>query len=221
VSTSAGEVGAGNVVNAAGAWSAEIGRMVDLQIPVVPRRGQMFVTQAIAPSLRRGLYAAESVVGRLDPVTLRLNNAPPRPGSEEHDRELWGRQAPNGHIHFGGKYEYVGFDKRVTRDGIGSLVRRLCVVVPPFRDLTLIRMWAGLMPVSADGVQILGGVPGLHGFYIATGHGGGGFSTGPGTGALMADLITRGATEVPLDGVTLSRFWRLPHSAGERAQDVP
>ena len=59
VSTSRGDVVAGALVIAAGAWSGAIGAMLDLDIPIVPVRGQMWATAAQAPCLFQTVSAAE------------------------------------------------------------------------------------------------------------------------------------------------------------------
>ena len=52
------------VVNAAGAWASDIGRLIDIDIPIRPKRGQIIVTQQV-PSLGEttsecGLYRCKN-----------------------------------------------------------------------------------------------------------------------------------------------------------------
>src|SRR5690606_40542306 len=61
VRTTAGDVPAGAVVNAAGPWSAEIAAMAGVQVPVAPRRGFVLVTEPLPPTVRHKVYAAEYV----------------------------------------------------------------------------------------------------------------------------------------------------------------
>ena len=51
-------------------------------------------------------------------------------------------------------------------------------------------------------------MPGCEGVWLATGHGTKGIHLAPATGKLVADLITRGATDldVPLDTFAPARF---------------
>ena len=53
--------------------------------------------------------------------------------------------------------------------------------------------WAGLRPVSADGLPLLGRVPGWDNVHVATGHGRNGILLTPITGALMADHLLHDA----------------------------
>jgi glycine/D-amino acid oxidase-like deaminating enzyme len=53
--------------------------------------------------------------------------------------------------------------------------------------------WAGLRPVSADGLPLLGRLPGWDNVHLATGHGRNGILLAPVTGALMADHLLHDA----------------------------
>src|SRR5205809_1804564 len=54
------EVVAEHLVIAAGAWCASIGAMLELEIPIVPVRGQMWRTEPTTPSVFQTISAAES-----------------------------------------------------------------------------------------------------------------------------------------------------------------
>ena len=57
VATREGEIATDTVVDAAGVFVPEIARMVGIQVPVLPQRGQMFQLEAMAPLLRRPVQA--------------------------------------------------------------------------------------------------------------------------------------------------------------------
>jgi glycine/D-amino acid oxidase-like deaminating enzyme len=54
------------------------------------------------------------------------------------------------------------------------------------------RRQACYRPVTADGLPLIGRVPGLAGAYVATGHGPWGMLNAPATGQALAELITEG-----------------------------
>jgi len=58
------------------------------------------------------------------------------------------------------------------------------------------RAWAGLYEMTPDHHPILGAIPGIEGFYAATGFSGHGVMHSPATGKIMADLILQGATDL-------------------------
>ena len=64
------------------------------------------------------------------------------------------------------------------------------------------RIWT----MTADGKYIVGAVPGAEGFYTTTGCVVGGLSISPGIGEMLAQLILTGASEIPLDLYSVSRF---------------
>ena len=75
------------------------------------------------------------------------------------------------------------------------------------KDINCIRFFAGFRPYCVkDGHPILGKVPDLSGFYIATGHAGEGIGLAPATGKLIAEEITIGKTSLPLDEFRYERF---------------
>jgi D-amino-acid dehydrogenase len=54
--------------------------------------------------------------------------------------------------------------------------------------------WAGLRPATADGLPLIGAVPGREGLYVAAGHTMLGVTLAPATAAALAPLVLRGET---------------------------
>jgi glycine/D-amino acid oxidase-like deaminating enzyme len=77
---------------------------------------------------------------------------------------------------------------------------------PGFKDILVARTWAGIMPYTPDGKPIIGPVPELEGFYVATGLCGGGMGTGPVLAQLMAKLINHGERPGLFDDTSITRF---------------
>ena len=209
VETDRGVISTEIIVNAAGAWAPQIGEMVGCKVPVIPRRGQVFVTQAIPRRLNHFIGIAESAIARTDFETLEAHDTPDHPtmvdGRVQY-RVLYGRQTAGGQILFGGRSEFVGLKKEVTPEGAGSIVAHVLEFFPGFEDLLVARTWAGLMPYTPDGKPILGPVPSLEGFYLATGLCGGGLGTGAVLGQLMANLINYGERPGLFDDTSITRF---------------
>jgi D-amino-acid dehydrogenase len=72
-------------------------------------------------------------------------------------------------------------------------------------DHAAARSWAGLRPMSADGVPILGRTA-IENLYINTGHGPLGWSMAAGSGRAVADLISGADPEIDLRDYSLARF---------------
>jgi sarcosine oxidase subunit beta len=58
------------VINAAGAWASEIGRMVGLEIPIFPRRGILVVSEPLPPFVRHFLTEASYLGMKLSPRVM-------------------------------------------------------------------------------------------------------------------------------------------------------
>ena len=184
----AGTFGADVVIVAAGPWCAEIGAMVDINVPVVPVRGQMWATAPQPPLLRHAIAAAESSRWwALDqPAAIQPPNLT-HIGDERTTRHLYGRQRPNGQIVFGGD-RVLSQDRAVDPDGITVNHGHVAELVPEVSALAPIRTWAGLMPFTTDGRPIIGPVEGFDGLILAGGLASGGFGRGPMAGQLAAEF---------------------------------
>lgn len=181
--------GADAVVIAAGAWSADLGAMVGVEIPIVSVRGQMWASEPQPPTLRHAIAAAESLLAwSVEP--------PPDEGPPDltHRREqrvtrhLYGRQRPDGEIIFGGD-RVLTTDRSVDRAGVAVNHGHVAELLPLVRSLPPVRTWTGLMPFSLDGRPLLGPVPGHDGLFLAGGLASSGFGRGPMAGRLVADLV--------------------------------
>lgn len=181
VHTSRGSIRAGAVVNAAGAFASQIGRMLGTDVPVFGAPLQMVVTEAVEPLVSRLVAHA--------------------------DRHLTLKQAANGNFIIGGGWT-AGLDPihHHPRPLRASLEGNLWVaqhVIPALRKLHIIRSWAA-MNVNIDGAPILGEHPGIPGFFNAVASNG--YTLGPLVGRITADLICRGETDRDVRAFSISRF---------------
>src|SRR5207247_901150 len=67
--------------------------------------------------------------------------------------------------------EHAGFDCRVTNEGLAQIFRGAIRLFPGLLREPVLRMWAGLRPLTADGRPIVGAHPGVERLWYATGHG--------------------------------------------------
>ena len=195
IDTERGLIAADAVVNAAGVYAPQVGAMVGLHIPVRPRRGQILVTQAMAPMISRCMISARYIAAKYD---AKLGDA----GGEGISIE----QTESGNLLLGSTREFVGVDRRTTIHGMRRIAKNACGLIPALRRMNVIRSFAGLRPHTPDGLPILGAVRGLTGFFMAAGHEGDGIALSLVTGHLLAQLITTGQTDIPVDAFGLDRF---------------
>jgi len=83
---------------------------------------------------------------------------------------------------------------------------------PVFAQMQVAESWGGMIDVTPDAVPVIGEVPSLPGFFLATGFSGHGFGIGPAAGRLAADLV---ASDTPVVDPAPFRFGRF--SDGRRA----
>jgi len=178
VETDRGRFDADIVVNACGAGAAELPAAAGLHFPITPRRGQIAVTQAVAPTLSHCLISAKYIAAKYNPDLAKTSG-----------EGLSIEQTGNGNLLLGSTREFVGFDRRNTLAGIKTILKNTGSLIPALKDIQIIRCFAGLRPWTPDGLPLLGPVSGLEGFFMAAGHEGDGIALAPVTGELVARMI--------------------------------
>lgn len=113
-----------------------------------------------------------------------------------------------GSLRFAGTMEVGGLDLSIDPARVRGIVKSVHQYFPQFseRDFEGIKPWAGLRPVSPDGIPYLGRLPKLPNLTVATGHAMMGLSLGPVTGRLVADLLAGEAPFRPIGQMAAARF---------------
>ncbi len=194
IETDRGEFVSESLVIATGAWCGPLGRMLSLDIPIVPVRGQMWATESLPPSVFQTQSSAESAhTWSVDDGAD--TDTPPElthEGGLRLTRHLYGRQRRNGEIIFGGDRQMTGYEKAVEPTGIEVNKGHASEVIPMLSSLPIARTWSGLMPFSMDGAPIIGRIPLRENLFIVSGLASSGFGRGPMAGKLLADFIHTG-----------------------------
>ena len=176
VRTRAGDIAAGAVVDAAGAW-AGFDPALPFSIPVRPVRGQIVEVAEESGSIPRVLM---------------------RGGFYVAPRE-------NGRILLGSTAEEAGFDKSVTAEGVAGLTSRAIGLAPRLSRARFVAAWAGLRPAAPDGLPILGKTP-VSGFYLAAAHFRNGLLLAPSTAMALTDLVLGRAARFDISAFSVFRF---------------
>jgi glycine oxidase len=106
--------------------------------------------------------------------------------------EVYVAPRPSGELLIGATVERAGFERAVTAEGIGGLLRSAIELVPALRELPVTRTWCGFRPWAPDSLPVLGPWPGIDGLFLATGHFRSGILLAPITACLMREWITGG-----------------------------
>ena len=202
VVTSEGEIKTKIIVNAAGIRAPEIGRMVGLEIPIKPRRGQIVITEQVPPLLKEALTSAAYLAAKGTKKSTKITDQ----DIKKLGAGLIVEQTKDGNLALGSTREFIGYNKKTSYEGISTILRCATKAIPILREVHAIRSFAGLRPTTPDGLPIIGRAPGLKGFIIATGHEGDGIALAPITGKLVTDLIIKEESPAQLDHLNLERF---------------
>ena len=200
-----------NLILATGAWSNKLGKLLDLDIPIIPIRGQMWATKPISPRLFNTFSSLESSYDWYNDDGLDVNTPPDLThiSGERKTRHLYGRQRKNGEVIFGGDREMLGFNNEVDFNGIESNKNHATEILPFLSELTISKTWAGFMPFSIDGDPIIGKIPAYKNLYIVSGLASSGFGRGPMSGKFIAECVDSGFVTEILNDADPGRFKQL------------
>ena len=200
VATTQGQFFAPVVVNAAGAWAAEVGRLAGLEIPVeVWRHDTIFI--------RHPAHLDNHLTVIDDPNSMYF-----RP--ETGGLTLIGLEDGNPL----GKSP-ADFKDAIAPDFVERAVDRLCLRIPEMEQGSLQSAHGGIDGITPDQRAIMGAA-GPAGFYLDCGFSGTGFKIGPAVGLCMSELIIDGrAQAVDIMPFDLSRFAEGKQLKGEHAYE--
>ncbi|MFN4087648.1 MAG: NAD(P)/FAD-dependent oxidoreductase [Alphaproteobacteria bacterium] len=89
---------------------------------------------------------------------------------------------------------------------LDDVLRSAQDLFPQMRNTRSASRWAGIIDVTPDEVPVLGPVDAIPGLFLATGFSGHGFGIGPGTGFVMAQMVTGERPIADVSGLAYSRF---------------
>lgn len=165
VHTDRGTVTCSTVICAAGAWSAQIGAMAGVDLPVRPVRRQLAFTERLSPAAPR------------IPFTIDFTSSAYFHNSD--DGLLFGLADPR---------QPDGFDTTWSTEWLElfqDVVRRRA---PALASMPIVGGWAGLYEVTPDHNALIGRAAELSNFLYATGFSGHGFLQAPAVGEVVRDL---------------------------------
>ena len=176
------------VVFATGPWSGQVEEWLGVRVPIEPYKGEILRMRLDDPPLDRDFHSADVDI------------------NHREDGQAW----------IGATEERKGFDRNPSAQARDISLSRAASLMPAIADAELVLHTACLRPLSQDWMPIIGGAPGWENAYLATGAGKKGILISPGMGKAVADLITRGATDIPIDGFGAERFGEYAGSTDRR-----
>jgi sarcosine oxidase subunit beta len=170
------------VVNAAGAWSPEIAKLLSVALPNEPHRHEICSTEPLKPWLK--------------PLVADLTDG------------LYFSQSTRGEIVGGIGQERVppGIDQESSFAFLGLYARALTRTCPSLGKVKVLRQWAGCYDLTPDANPIVGEVDEIDGFFQASGFMGHGFMMAPIMGKLLSEALETGKSTPLMDRWNLRRF---------------
>ena len=175
VHTSRGFISTRVVVNAAGAWAAEIARMAGAELPVEPLRRQLVPTEPFAELPQRFPMVIDMSTGF-------------------HFR----REGKGILLAWNDPQETPGFKTEFDTSFIEKILTHAAARVPVLAEAEVNprRAWAGLYEMTPDHHAIIGPAPNVEGLFFVNGFSGHGVMHSPASGRITADLILQGSSDL-------------------------
>lgn len=182
--TRRGNYHAAVVVNCAGAWGNRIAARLGESVPLRAEAPMLMITERVEPFLGPVLGAA--------------------------GRTLSFKQFDNGTLLIGGGHRGRADPDSNRTDldfnGIRISAQTVSALFPRLRDVRVVRCWAGIEGVMPDAIPVIGASSTAEGVYHGFGFSAHGFQLAPITGLIMADLILRGESRLPIAPFRIDRF---------------
>jgi len=171
VRTDCGKYSCKYVVNAAGNFAKEIGKMVNLDLPVQPDCHEAAITEPVKPFFQ--------------PMVVDM-----RPAADSANYYFY--QNNEGQVVFCITPDppILGTCNESTSHFFPQVAKRMVGLYPRLANLKVRRAWRGQYPMTPDGFPIVGTVQQLEGYINAVGMCGQGFMLGPGLGELISRIIS-------------------------------
>jgi len=200
IETTAGKVTARRVVNAAGIWAPFIGDMLDVDIPIIPRKGHIIVGSRSEPVMLRNVMEFGYLMNKFERERIA------DPLTQKHGVALVLEPTESQNFLLGSSREFVGYDGSININVVKTIARRALRFFPKMDDFNIIRSYTGMRPWTEDHLPIVSEVKEVPGFYIAAGHEGDGISLATITGKLIEELILNKETTIPVEPLRYDRF---------------
>ena len=173
-----GRLECGSVIFAMGPWMSAAAEWLGVEIPVTPLKGQILRLEAAKGPVRTVYGSGGDYI------------------SAKWDGLVW----------IGTTEEEVGFFDEPTAEAREGIFEGALKMMPSLSSATVRLQTACFRPVSGDGLPIVGQAPGWDNVVLATGAGRKGILLGASMGAAAADLVSDGATSLPVAPFDPARF---------------
>lgn len=212
VSTDRGTIEAEHVVNAAGLWAREVGRMVGLHLPLVPMEHHYLITEDL-PELAHAERELPLVVDLDGEMYMRPEGRGLLLGVYERDATPWALD--------GTAWEYGGDELLVPRlERLTEALEQGFKRFPTLNGAGIRKIVNGPFTFTPDGNPLVGPVPGVPNYWSACGVMAG-FAQGGGVGLTLAQWMIDGEPDGDVFALDVARYgsYATPAYVAEKAAE--
>ena len=174
-------IGAPVIVNAAGPWAPEVGKMAGIDLPIFPEEHEALISDRydhlfdpmVVDYRPDGCYFQQMVTGQIIGCYTPVPNKP-------------------------------GTQTSASSEFLLEMSRRTSRLIPQLKDLNVLRHWGGSYSMTPDGSPIIDKTT-TGGFYVAAGMSGHGFMFGPAIGKFLTRIILDDSYPYDWDEFKLNR----------------
>lgn len=188
VRTDAGLVRTGTVICAAGAWSGKVAEWAGVDLPVVPLRRQILISEALPPGLAALFPSGMPMT--IDATTTLYAH----------------REGPGLLMGMSYQGEEPGFRWDYSDAWTDDLTSAMHACMPALLDVGIAHRWVGMYEVTPDHNALLGESSIVSRFLYACGFSGHGFLQGPAIGEVLRDMFLGRAPIVDVSAFSSDRF---------------
>ena len=182
VITDKGSIGANVVINCTGGHAAKMASLIGDKLPILPERHQILITEPVAHIM--------------NPMVMSLS------------RHFYVQQTPHGSaiMGMGDPDEPSSFNIRPSWQYLEYNAWIITQTLPEFRNLRVVRQWAGMYDMSPDRNPIINKAQSVEGFITVAGFSGHGFMVAPRTAILLANHLTGNEDSLDIDRFSAKRY---------------
>ena len=182
VETSKGYVEANTVINAAGAHASDIAKLAGVDVPVLPERHQILIT--------------EPVNHIQNPMVISFHY------------HIYCQQTPHGSFIMGcgDPTEPVSYNIKSSVKFLEDVATDVTAVLPILKNIRIVRQWAGSYDMSPDRNPIIDEMKGVGGFFTVAGFSGHGFMVAPKTAVIIAQHLTGEKPDIDIHLFSADRY---------------
>lgn len=183
VKTARGTIDTPLVVNCAGPFAKEIGKMIGADVKVEPIRRQIVTTGEL------------SFVKPFFPMVVNVSSG------------LYCHKESKGMLlGWANKDIKPSYDISLDPDYTDAILEKALDLIPQLEEAEVANEWAGLYETTPDHKAIIGHEPSVEGMFHCTGFSGHGFMHAPGAGLVTSQVLTGKEPEIDISSYKPNRF---------------